>query len=125
LERHGRAPAPESAGDRLVLAALGETATAPSLAIEPPGSLDLVQLLEQELVLARDGPEHALTAAHELGSRLVANRCAGAPWYPEALAPDRYRLSALWGLAAVAHVLAGLAAPESFRSLRLLEPPAA
>jgi hypothetical protein len=32
-------------------------------------------------------------------------------------------LSAMWGIGAVVHGLAGLAAPERFRSLCLLEPP--
>lgn len=43
-------------------------------------------------------------------------------WFGDSLAPDRFRLSAVWGTIAVAYLLMGLADPAAFSSIRLSEP---
>ena len=64
-----------------------------------------------------------LELARSAGARILALHGASGRWFPEGVAPDRFRLSALWGLAVVVRVFAGLAAPERWHSLRLLQHP--
>ena len=85
-------------------------------------SLDLLDGLE----LALEGTRalessrfrsHALAIAGELQSR---QRETGS-WFPDRLAADRHRLSAITGLAALAHALVRLDSVGPARSLRLLD----
>jgi hypothetical protein len=82
------------------------------------GCLDLIE--EQLAAWDSDAAAATLEIAHSAGARILALRRASGRWFPETVAPDRFRLSALWGLAAVARGFAGLAAPEQWHSLRLL-----
>ena len=121
LGRRGlRRPAldPARRADRLVLAALGQPVPD---AGEPATSLDLVVLIEEELVRRRIDPDADLARAHRAGAELLARRDHGGRWFPDHHAPDRFRLSALWGVGAVAWALAALADPRRLPLLRLLE----
>ena len=104
--------------DRLVLAALGHPAPDGG---EPTTSLDLVVLIEEELLRRRIDPDTDPERATRAGAELLARRDLGGRWFPENHAPDRFRLSALWGVGAVAWALAALADPPRARLLRLLE----
>jgi hypothetical protein len=119
---------PEKPGDRLVLASLGRSAEANGGDAAAPGdpatSLECLARMEEAVLLARaTGDARALDEATRHGHMLLDRRRRHRRWFPEALAADRFRLSAMWGIGAVVHGLAGLAAPERSRSLCLLEPP--
>ncbi|HXH97188.1 MAG TPA: DUF4135 domain-containing protein, partial [Gaiellaceae bacterium] len=114
----------ERDGDRLVLLAMGR---APGPPPAPDTSLGLLSDLEAAIVAYRVSEEpDAERRASAFGEQLLARRERFGRWFPENHAADRFRLSALWGLAAVAHAFSSLASPRSAWSLRLLElPPAA
>ncbi len=85
-------------------------------------------VIDENLSSVRRGLEAAeqsasLRSARMAGSRILASRKASGRWFRENVAPDRFRLSALWGLAAVVHAFAGLADPQGWYSLRLLQDP--
>jgi hypothetical protein len=83
-----------------------------------------MNLLEHCVVEYRgSGDPAALRTAAECGERLIARKEQFGCWFPEGLAADRYRISALWGVAAVARGFCALAAPDDAWSLRLLELP--
>jgi Domain of unknown function (DUF4135) len=110
-------------GDRLVAAALDPHALQPA---EPDALRDLDTLgvlaeLEVSLVGARQADGFAL-AAEAAGRTLLARHDAAGRWFGDSLSPDRFRLSAVWGIIAVAHLLMGLAEPARFSSIRLFEP---
>jgi Domain of unknown function (DUF4135) len=110
-------------GDRLVAAALDARALQPA---EPDALRDLDTVgvlaeLEVSLVGARQAGGFA-PAAEAAGRTLLARRDAARRWFGDSRAPDRFRLSAVWGVIAVAHLLMGLAEPGTFSSIRLFEP---
>jgi hypothetical protein len=113
-------PLPERADRSLQLAGL----RAPLDALQPDAagrratSLELLLRIEEEVVRGRDGDAKALARAERDARALLARKRTSGRWFPESHAADRYRLSAVWGLAAVAHVLRGLASPETFVSIR-------
>jgi hypothetical protein len=113
----------ERDGDRLVLLAMGG---APCLPPAPDASLGLLSALESAIVAYRvSGEPEAEQRAAAFGEQLLARRERFGRWFPESHAADRFRLSALWGLAAVAHAFSCLASPGTAWSLRLLELPPA
>jgi hypothetical protein len=126
--RTGGAPALEGrtvagSGDRLVAAALDPAGLqpAPPSALRDLDTLGVLAELEVSLVGARrDGGFTA--AAETAGEILVARHAATRRWFGDSLAPDRFRLSAVWGTTAVAYLLTGLAGPARFSSIRLFEP---
>ncbi|MEO8621104.1 MAG: type 2 lanthipeptide synthetase LanM [bacterium] len=62
-----------------------------------------------------------LAIAEDAGERLCALKARTGRWLPECLLADRYNLSAVVGLGAVAHFLLQLAAPGRLQSYRTLE----
>lgn len=109
-------------GDRLVAAAIcpADLQPLPSTALAQLSDTALVAEVEVCLVAARHRGIFR-ESAEVAGSLLVARRDAGGRWFSGSLAPDRFRLSAVWGALACAHVLAGLANPACFSSIRLFE----
>lgn len=69
----------------------------------------------------RGGEDAALARASDLASRLAAHRRREGRWFADRLAPDRYMLSAVAGVGAVAHLFLALHAPGEVRSIRLAE----
>lgn len=59
--------------------------------------------------------------ACELANRLIARRRLRGTWFPASLAADRYNLSAMSGISAVAHLMLKLHAPDHVASLRLMQ----
>ena len=118
------AATPEQSGDRLVLVAMG--ARPAGLGHDPDTprtSFEHLVSMEEGLISYRDhGDELALARAEDSARAIVQRRELHGRWFPEGLAGDRFRLSAMWGLAAVFNNLQGLAAPRTTRSLRLLDP---
>lgn len=110
-------------GDRLVAAAIcpAELEPMPTNALGRLSNTALVAEVEVCLVAARSCAVF-LESAESAGYLLVARRDASGQWFGDSLAPDRFRLSAVWGALACAHVLAGLADPTGFSSIRLFEP---
>ena len=118
------AATPERSGDRLVLLAMGvHPARLDDDRGPPTTSLEHLARLEEGLVSYREhADELALTRAQESARAIVGRRALHGRWFPEGLAGDRFRLSAMWGLAAVVRNLQALDAPQAARSLRLLDP---
>ncbi len=110
----------ESSADRLIAVELGAGLALRERTLPAPsqGCLDLLE--EQLAAWHDDGATATLEIAQAAGARILALRRVSGRCFPEAVAPDRFRLSALWGLAAVVRAFAGLAAPEQWHSLRLL-----
>jgi hypothetical protein len=102
----------------------GLAATAGALAEAPDSWTSLAALGEIEAGLAANGPAAAAgeLLAGRAGGLLVTRHAQTGTWFPEAVAPDRYRLSALWGLGAVCHAFTRLAAPAPIPSIRLVAP---
>src|SRR5580692_9959435 len=102
----------------------GLAATAGALAEAPDSWTSLAALGEIEAGLAANGPAAAAgeLLAGRAGGLLVTRHAQTGTWFPEAVAPDRYRLSALWGLGAVCHAFTRLAAPAPIPSIRLIAP---
>jgi hypothetical protein len=100
----------------------GLAAASRAMAAAPGSWTSLAALCEIEAGLAAVGP--AADAGTQLAERaahlLVARKARTGTWFPEAVAPDRYRLSALWGLGAVCHAFVRLAAPSPVPSIRLI-----
>jgi hypothetical protein len=126
----GRAGAPAlggrtiaGSGDRLVTAALDPQALQPTEpdALRGLDTLGVLGELEVSLVGSRQSDGFA-PAAEAAGRILLARHDAARRWFSDSLAPDRFRLSAVWGITAVAHLLMGLAEPGRFSSIRLFEP---
>jgi hypothetical protein len=113
----------ESPADRLIAVEIGASVArrGPTLPGTSQGCLDLLE--EQLAAWHGSGAAAPLELAHSAGARILALRRASGRWFPETVAPDRFRLSALWGMAAAARAFAGLAAPERWHSLRLLQNP--
>ena len=91
--------------------------------VEDPGSWTSLAALEEiEVGLGADGPsaEAGQMLAERAGRLLAERKARTAAWFPESVAPDRYRLSALWGLGAVCHAFVRLAAPTPPPSIRLI-----
>ena len=102
----------------------GLAATACAMAAAPDSWTSLAALGEIEAGLAAGGPaaETGELLAGRAGGLLVTRHAQTGTWFPEAVAPDRYRLSALWGLGAVCHAFTRLAAPAPIPSIRLIAP---
>ncbi len=125
----GRAGQPARAADRLLSRAVtadagGLAATACAMAEAPDSWTSLAALGEIEAGLAANRPAAAAgeLLAGRAGGLLVTRHAQTGTWFPEAVAPDRYRLSALWGLGAVCHAFTRLAAPAPVPSIRLIAP---
>lgn len=118
--------------DRLIAVDLAAPAVVASgrLAL-PETSLGCLDVVEERLASVRRGgvaagsPAATLQTARAAGAAILVNRRRSGRWFPEAAAPDRFRLSALWGLGAVVRAFVGLAEPQRWYSLRLLEQPGA
>jgi len=116
---------PEQSGDRLILLAMGvRPARLDGARAKPPTtSLEHLTQLEERLIAYREhADELALSRAEATARVIVGRRTQHGRWFPEGLAGDRFRLSAMWGLAAVVRNLQGLDAPGTTRSIRLLDP---
>lgn len=111
-----------SDGDRLVLLAMGG---GPDPLPAPDTSLGLLDALEAAMVERRHGVPDAERRAVVFAEQILARRKRFGRWFPEGHATDRFRLSGVWGVAAVAHAFRSLATPASAWSLRLLELPPA
>jgi hypothetical protein len=110
---------------RVIAADRDGLAAAAHAMAEAPGSwTSLAALGEIEAGLAATGlaAEAGALLAGRAGRLLVTRKARTAAWFPEALAPDRYRLSALWGLGAVCHAFVRLAARSPVPSIRLVAP---
>ncbi|MCL4434268.1 MAG: hypothetical protein M1399_05785 [Actinobacteria bacterium] len=115
-----QASEPASA-DRLIAISLGKKLPDPAV---PSTSLGCINVIEERLLSYRyDANGRQLASAREIGTMLAGRKESYGRWFPEAVLPDRYRLSAMWGLAAVAHAFAGLGDPRRWCSMRLLEYP--
>jgi hypothetical protein len=101
--------------DRAALTA--EARRAADAAVDPLDALELALTAAESLA----DPELAARAA-AIGRGLVARRRAHGRWFPDRPIADRHDLSALTGLAALAHGFLRLAAPARFPSIRLLAP---
>ncbi len=110
-------------GDRLVAAALDPAVLQPITprALRALDTLGVLAELEVSLVGCRQDGGFA-AAAEAAGAILIARHDAAHRWFGDSLAPDRFRLSAVWGTIAVAHLLMGLADAATFSSIRLFEP---
>lgn len=128
------APAPDASGDatsgvgdllaRLELKSPDAVADAFAFATaaRDAGPVALLDAAEVALVCARHGGgDAAIELAGEHARRLIAVREAHGRWFADRMAPDRYMLSAVTGVAAVAHLFLALHDPSAFRSLRLAE----
>ena len=62
------------------------------------------------------------SAAAAFAGRLIAGHRANRRWFPQSLAADRHHLSAVTGVAALAHLFVKLEDPARAPSLRLLSP---
>ncbi|MCL5947653.1 MAG: hypothetical protein M1420_00595 [Actinobacteria bacterium] len=110
-----------TSSDRLVAISLGKKLPDPAV---PSTSLGCISVIEEKLLSYKYEWNWAqLASAREVGTVLAGRKESYCRWFPEAVLPDRYRLSALWGLAAVAHTFAGLSDPRRWCSMRLLEHP--
>jgi hypothetical protein len=110
----------EAEGDRLVRLALGGQPGPPPAADTSLGWLDsLVAATAAQRAHADPDAEGRAVAAAE---QLRARKERFGRWFPESHA-DRFRLSAVWGVAGIAHAFCALASPERAWSLRLLELP--
>jgi type 2 lantibiotic biosynthesis protein LanM len=94
-----------------------ETRRAIDTAADPLDALDLALTAADALA----DPELAARAA-SIGRGLVARRRAHGRWLPDRAIADRHDLSAVTGLAALAHGFLRLAAPACSPSVRLLAP---
>jgi lantibiotic modifying enzyme len=91
---------------------------------KPTPTLSYLNQIEYNLISYRlYGNDQCLDAARSAGIGIMKNRNIYGRYFPENHLPDRYRLSAIWGLAGIAHAISGLADPNSWFSLRLLETP--
>jgi len=110
-----------SSVDREIALALGRD---PGPMIAARTSFDLVNGVEEGLLACRSsGNMDELWRARGVGMSLVNRREEYGRWFPEKALPDRYRLSALWGLSSVAYGFLGLAHVPEWYSLRLVERP--
>ena len=102
----------------------GLVAAARALAEDPGAWTSLAALEEIEVGLGADGSsaEAGQMLAERAGRLLAERKARTVAWFPESVAPDRYRLSALWGLGAVCHAFVRLAAPTPPPSIRLIMP---
>jgi hypothetical protein len=118
VEHWKSSPSSTCRAERLVRVVMGCHLGPPS---EPSTTLGLLGVIDECLLMRESsdgGP--AMGVARRAAGAVLARRHHAGRWFPEDAAPDRYRLSALWGLAAVAHAFCGLAAPERWHSLRML-----
>ena len=104
--------------DRLIAISLGKKLPDPAV---PSTSLGCINVIEERLLSYKhDGNGRQLASARETGTVLAGRKKSYGRWFPEAVLPDRYRLSAMWGLAAVAHAFVGLSDPRRWCSMRIL-----
>ncbi len=87
-------------------------------------TMSCLSVMEELLTYHRLFPNNQyLDTARSIGKLISNNKDTYGKYFPENHLPDRYRLSAIWGMAGVVHAMSGLADPNSWRSLRLLELP--
>ncbi|HET6765041.1 MAG TPA: hypothetical protein VFH27_15255, partial [Longimicrobiaceae bacterium] len=70
---------------------------------------------------ATTGDAADLARAREIGGWMLDRRAAHGAWFPDRLAPDSINLSAIRGVAALAHLFTRLHAPDQVGSIRVME----
>jgi type 2 lantibiotic biosynthesis protein LanM len=130
------APPAAASGQHLARLAIVRLVTAPACtpgvvgaarafagAVDAGGATpDWLEAAEVALAVhAVTGDAHDLARAREIGGWIVARRRAHGSWFPDRLAPDSLNLSAVRGLAALAHLFTRLHAPGEAGSIRVME----
>ncbi len=130
----GCAPPASSSAALDLFAALGAGAGEPEPATRAVrafmGALGRVPTAREQLEAAElamtayqfTGDSTLAAAAAAFARRLMAGHGATRRWFPESLAADRYHLSAVTGVGALAHLFLKLEDPARVPSLRLLSP---